>query len=359
MFLPLFLLAAATPEALPAPLLAEPALSPNHQEIAFASGGDIWTVPATGGEARLLISHPATESRPLYSPDGTRLAFLSTRTGIADIYVLELRDGTLKRLTFDDTRNSLDAWSPDGRFLYYSSSRGDINAMNDIYKIPATGGTPTAVTADRFADESQAAPNPVNATIAFLSGGVAVSQWWRKGHAHIDETRLTLLTTGAVPQFTPLLENHAKNLWPMWSADGQRLYFMSDQSGTENIWSLTPGGKPQQITKFTDGRVLWPGISNDGKAMVFERNFVLWSLDPATGKTAPIPITLRGVPAGPSTTHLTLNNQFRNLHLSPDGKKAGLRRARTNLRGIVQRRRQRCPRHAKQCANEKDLAWAP
>ncbi|HEX3868390.1 MAG TPA: hypothetical protein VHV78_16620, partial [Gemmatimonadaceae bacterium] len=61
--------------------LSEPAISPDNREIAFVAGGDIWTVPAAGGEARLLVSNPAYDSRPLYSPDGTRLAFISTRTG--------------------------------------------------------------------------------------------------------------------------------------------------------------------------------------------------------------------------------------------------------------------------------------
>src|SRR6266436_332333 len=63
------------------PYFTEPAISPDGSEIAFVSGGDIWTVPAAGGEARLLVSHPATESRPMYSPDGKRLAFISRRTG--------------------------------------------------------------------------------------------------------------------------------------------------------------------------------------------------------------------------------------------------------------------------------------
>ena len=61
--------------------------------IAFVSGGDIWEVPARGGDARLLVSHPATESRPLFSPDGKRLAFTSTRTGNGDVYVLALASG--------------------------------------------------------------------------------------------------------------------------------------------------------------------------------------------------------------------------------------------------------------------------
>src|ERR1044071_1457039 len=58
------------------PYLTEPAISPDHAEIAFVSGGDIWVVPAKGGEAHLLISHPANESRPIYSPDGRKLAFI-------------------------------------------------------------------------------------------------------------------------------------------------------------------------------------------------------------------------------------------------------------------------------------------
>jgi C-terminal processing protease CtpA/Prc len=69
----------------------------------------VWTVPFAGGEARLLVSHPATESRPLWSPDGTRLAFVSNRTGNGDVYVMTLASGELRRITFDDVPDQLDA----------------------------------------------------------------------------------------------------------------------------------------------------------------------------------------------------------------------------------------------------------
>ena len=99
------------------PYFTDPAVSPDRAEIAFVSGGDIWAVPAAGGEARLLVSHIANESRPLYSPDGARLAFVSTRTGGGDIYVLTFASGNLARLTYDDGNEQLDGWSADSRWI--------------------------------------------------------------------------------------------------------------------------------------------------------------------------------------------------------------------------------------------------
>ncbi len=302
-----------------APPMSEPSLSPNHLEIAFVSGGDIWTVPSSGGEARLLVSNPATESRPLYSPDGNSLAFVSTRTGNGDIYVLQLKTGVLKRITFDDTRAALDAWSADSQFLYFSSNRGDIGGMNDLYKVPVAGGTPVVVAGERYVDESQAAPNPADGSVAFVNGNMAVTQWWRKGHAHIDETRIAI-ASGA--ERKTILENQARNLWPMWSANGRQLFFISDKSGVENVWALAAAsGMARQVTHFTDGRLVWPGISADGKTIVFERAFRIWKLDPASGQAVEVEIALRGVPAGPSTTHISAVNDFRGLDLSADGKK--------------------------------------
>src|SRR5262245_46940944 len=74
------------PSAEPRPYFTEPTISPDRSEIAFGSGGDLWSVPLAGGDARLLVSHAANESHPKYSPDGKTLAFVSDRTGGGDIY---------------------------------------------------------------------------------------------------------------------------------------------------------------------------------------------------------------------------------------------------------------------------------
>ena len=335
--------------------LSDPAISPDRTEVAFISGGDIWTAPLAGGEARLLVSNPATESHPRYSPDGRSLAFVSNRTGGGDIYVLHLSSGELKRITFDDSRSALDGWSADGRFLYFTSSRGEVGSSNDLYRVPAAGGTPVAVVSERYADESQAAPHPFNGTIAFVSGNMAVGQWWRKGHAHIDETRLGLFTPGS--GYQTLLDNQARNLWPMWGGAGKELYYVSDKSGAENIWAVAPGGAPRQLTRFANGRTVWPDISRDGRILVFERDFGIWFLDTASGKTAQIPITLRGIPAGPSTTHLRVNN-FREMALSADGRKIALV-AHGDVFAASAKDGGSAVRLTSTSAAEHDLAWSP
>ncbi|HVG18926.1 MAG TPA: peptidase S41, partial [Blastocatellia bacterium] len=306
------------------PYFTEPVLSPDRSEIAFVSGGDIWTVPATGGEGRLLVSNPANESRPLYSPDGGRLAFISTRTGNGDIYVLTFNTGELKRLTFDDGADQLDAWSRDGRWIYFSSTGRDIAGMNDIFRVSAEGGTPMQVSADRYTNEYWAAPSPDGKTLAFTARGIASSQWWRKGHSHLDESEIWLMREGATQGYEPVTEGGAKEMWPMWGADGNSLFYVSDRGGAQNIWSRTirPSPRPaQQVTRFKEGRVLWPNISYDGRTVVFEHDFGIWKLDTASGQASRVPITRRGAPSGPSVEHLTLNNQFQEFALSPDGKK--------------------------------------
>ena len=314
----------------PRPYFTEPSLSPDRKEIAFVSGGDIWTVPSTGGVAALLVSHSANEARPLYSPDGRQLAFISTRTGNGDIYLLTLATGELKRLTFDDGLDQLDGWSRDGRWIYFSSTSRDIGGLNDLFRVSANGGTPMFVSADRYTNEFFSTPSPDGKTLAFSARGIASGQWWRNGHSHIDETELWLLRSfeGGAGTYEKLTSRDAKELWPMWSGDGRSLFFVSDLSdsanknGAQNIWTITPGrSEARRVSNFTDGRVLWPNISYDGREIVFEHNFSIWKLDVENGKAAEVAITRRGASAGPGIERVRLTDQINELQLSPDGKK--------------------------------------
>lgn len=299
--------------------LTEPALSPDRKEIAFVSGGDIWSVAAEGGPARLLVAHPANESKPLFSPDGRYLAFGSNRTGNGDIYILEVSSGALRRLTFDDSNDQLDAWSRDGKWIYFSSSSRDIAGMNDIYRISASGGTPMQVSSDRYTSEFEAAPL-ADGSLIFAARGNSAGQWWRRGHSHLDESELWQKTGETYAQLT---QRGAKQMWPMASPDGSKIYFMSDRSGHQNIWMMPRGGQAKQITNFTSGRVLWPTISYDGQEIVFERDFRIWKMR-SDGGAKEVPISLRGAASSPMTDRVSLGSQIRELSLSPDGKKVAV-----------------------------------
>lgn len=332
----------------------EPSISPDKNEIAFVSGGDIWTVSANGGEARLLVSHLANESRPIYSPDGKQLAFISNRTGNGDIYILTFATGELKRLTFDDSNDQLDSWSRDGRWIYFSSTSRDISGMNDIFRVSPMGGTPMQVTADRYTNEFFSAPSPDGKTIAFTARGISSGQWWRKGSSHIDTSEIWTWNEGTYQRVT---DDGAKELWAMWGSDGQTLYYVSDRSGAQNIWSKKLNGQAQQITNFKDGRVLWANISADGKTIVFERDFRIWKLNTDNKQASEVLITLRGASSAAVVEHFRYSDQIRELELSPDGKKVAFV-VRGEIFAASAADGGDAARVTKSVSNEFDVAWS-
>ncbi|MBV8581305.1 MAG: PD40 domain-containing protein [Candidatus Eremiobacteraeota bacterium] len=308
--------AADTPASLPS--FGEPSVSPDHGEIAFISGGDVWSVPSAGGTARLLAAAGGTAHRPLFSPDGKQLAFVAAQPGSRGIYVLTLDGGALRQVTHDDQIGDLSAWSSDGKYLYFASASHNIAYFNDVYRVPAEGGTPVRVLHEDYVAESEPAPSPDGASLAFVRNGY--TQWWRRGHSHMDQSEITV-TQPAAKRYETITNGDAKDHWPMWSPDGKTLYFVSDRSGSDELWSRTSDGKLRQLTTLHDGRVLWPTIARDGSLIAFERAMRIWTYDVASGAVRELPITPRGLPAVLGTRHLTLSNRFSALGLSPDGKK--------------------------------------
>jgi tricorn protease len=351
------------------PSFAEPGVSPDGSTIAFVSGGDIWEVPARGGEARLLVSDPATESRPLFSPDGKRLAFTSTRTGAGDVYVLSLASGEVTRLTFDDASELVCGWSADSQSVLFQSSSHEISGMLDVYRVSADGGTPMPVAADRYTTEYFGAPSPGGESVAITARANAGSQWWRKGHSHLDESEIWIVrpATGAVaaglqasPRYEQVTHGGAKDAWPMWAAGGKGLYFMSDRSGAQNIWSMpsVDGTAPRQITTFKDGRVLWPSITRDGRTIAFERDFGIWTVDTASGEAHEVAIALRGAPAAAGIAHRTFTDQLQELALAPDGKKAAFV-VHGEIFSVAAKDGGDAVRVTQTAAEEGEIAWAP
>jgi Tol biopolymer transport system component/C-terminal processing protease CtpA/Prc len=311
--------AAPAQDAQPAgvPSFAEPAISPDGTEIAFVSGGDIWTVPSAGGVARVLVATGGTASRPLFSPDGKRIAFVSSRAGAPGIYVVTLDGGALKRLTHGDTAPNLSAWSPDGAFVYFASSEKNLEYFNDVMRVPANGGTPMRVVGERFVNAMDAMPSPDQRELVYVRNGFV--QWWRRGHSHMDESELVIEHGGTYDEIT---HGEAKDRWPMWSPDGRTLDFVSDRSGSDQLWSRAADGRLKQLTTLRGGEdVLWPTIARNGRTIAFEHAFGIWTCDVQTGATREVPIELRGLPELAQPQRVTLIDRFSALDLSPDDEK--------------------------------------
>ena len=221
------------------------------------------------------MSHAATESRPVYSPDGRSVAFTSTRTGNGDVYVLDITSRSIKRLTFTDDVERMDNWSRDGKYIYFSTSPGDISGMKDVYRVAAEGGTPMLFSADRFASEYHAAPSASRRCHGYQRH--MSSQWWRKGHSHMDETEIWLIRDGTRVRAGDERRSEGTMAHVVGRFSEDLLRLRSQRRG-EHLGEAA-GGTARQVTKFTDGRMLWPGISQDGKTIVFERDFGIWEFD--------------------------------------------------------------------------------
>jgi dipeptidyl aminopeptidase/acylaminoacyl peptidase len=110
--------------------VSDPQISPDGEWIAYVVAtpdldknhtlSDVWIVPAGGGEARHL-TRGGSDQRPRWSPDGQRLAFLSARDGTAQVYTIPLLGGEGNRVTFLSTGADNELWSPDGRWIAFTS----------------------------------------------------------------------------------------------------------------------------------------------------------------------------------------------------------------------------------------------
>lgn len=301
------------------PYLKSPNISYDGKQIAFSYAGDIWLISSDGGDARMLTSHNGYNDRPRFSLDGTRIAFMSKRTGNGDIYVMSLETEDVKRLTYHDGMNVLDCWSPDGEWVYFNSSMDGIGSS--AYKVRVDGGTPIRIAGEPFESYYNLAISPDGKTIAFNNNGDA---WWRHGPNPSGASNIWLVSESiGLKDYRKITDYSGRNLYPLWDTKGKGLYFVSDRDRNENIWHQDlKNAKTKQITYFKDSRILRASISGNGKYIVFERDFTIWKLDLTTKESTPVPIIVRADKKINTINHRVFNGEVQQFALSPDAKKA-------------------------------------
>src|SRR5437868_4218907 len=115
--------------------------------VVFSYLGDIWTANENGQNIQRLTVNRARDVYPRFSPDGKWIAFSSDRNGNLDVYIIPSAGGTVKQLTFNSADDSVLGWTPDGSSVLFSSSRGE-SFMLTLYTVSVGGGMPVSAGVD-------------------------------------------------------------------------------------------------------------------------------------------------------------------------------------------------------------------
>lgn len=244
-----------------------PDISPDAKTVVFSYLGDIWTVDATGGNARPLTIHTAHDFQPAFSPDGKFIAFSSNRHGSYDCFIIPSQGGKSKRLTFDSANDMVCGWSPDSKSVLFSSNRGlSYPNFSNLYLVSIDGGQPIRITFDEAKD---GAIHPSGNSIAYTRGPGA---WYRKryrGSSNDDIWVANLDGTGS----NKITDFNGQDSSPMWGRNGDAIYYVSEVFGNPpNIVRREnkAGAKPVKITNHTSEGVRKARISANGAAIVYE-----------------------------------------------------------------------------------------
>ena len=125
----------AAQSANPYALLRKPTVS--KTQIAFSYGGDLWVVDRSGGEAKRLTSDVGIEIDPLFSPDGTMIAFTGEYEGNLDVYVVPADGGVPRRLTYHPGPDFAVGWTPDGQHILFRSQRHSHARFSRLFTVPS------------------------------------------------------------------------------------------------------------------------------------------------------------------------------------------------------------------------------
>ena len=283
--------------------------------VVFTYGGDLWTASTSGGTATRLTAHPGMEVFAKFSPDGKWIAFSSDRNGNLDVYVMPSAGGTVKQLTSHSAEDSVLNWTPDGRSVLFSSNRGeDFGAK--LYTVSVDGGMPQGAGTDLGVQGSY---SPDGRRLAYNQ---KAQSYWRKYYRGSMQSDVMVVDIAA-KKFENLTEFDGLDSWPMWAHDGN-IYFVSDREGggLTNIWRVPEsGGKAVQVTTFKTGDVRWPSISADGKTIVFEHDFGIQKLDLSSKRVTPIHLDIAAETQESLSEVRDFNSQVDDYGLAPNSRR--------------------------------------
>jgi tricorn protease len=287
----------------------------HNGRVVFTYLGDIWAADENGQNIQRLTVNRARDVYARFSPDGKWIAFSSDRNGNLDVFIMPSVGGTAKQLTTHSADDTVLGWSADSKSVLFSSNRGE-DFMPQLYLVGVDGGMPWKAGTDMGI---QASYSPDGKRLAYNQKGQV---YWRKYYRGAYSTDIMIMDVAA-KKFTQVTDFDGLDSWPMWGRDGF-IYFVSDRDGNglTNIWRVSDaGGKADKVTAFKSGDVRWPAISDDGRVIVFEHDFGIWKLDVNTKKTTPITLNIDAETQDNMTEEVAFNSTADDYDLAPSSRR--------------------------------------
>lgn len=299
------------------------AISPDGSSILFTAKGDIYQAPVEGGKAIPLVTDSGWDGYPVWSHDGKSIAFSSTRNGSLDVYVMDLANPVPQRLTFHSADDYPTDFSLDNHTVIFSSGRMPsarssgfpTSRVHQLYSVPTSGGSPTMMLTTA-AMEARVSPN--GDALVYMDNksyedglrkhdvSAFARDIWRYDINANTHTKLTDFVGG--------------DSSPVWSADGNTVYFLSEKNGSNfNVWQMdAKGGEQKQLSTFTTHPVRSLSISDTG-TLAYSWHGNLYT-QKAGEKAEKLDIILAGAKHSLTEQNVSIAGKVDRFVVSPSGK---------------------------------------
>jgi tricorn protease len=261
-------------------------------QLAFVAENDVWLGSVDGGRAWRLTADRAPVAWAKLSPDGSLVAYTSSRDGAAEVWVVPTGGGPARRLTYwGDDRARVLGWTPDGRVLAISTAGQPFGSRSIAYAVPVDG------------EPAERLPwGPVTA-VSYGAGGTllgvhqsrrSAASWKRYRGGEAGKIWIDRGDTGTFERLLGEMTSQLED--PAWVGD--RVAFLSDHEGWGNLYSVTPdGGDRRRHTDHGEGYAR--AAATDGARVVYQHQGDLWLVSSLEAGAQPRQLDVRL--AGPLT----------------------------------------------------------
>ena len=295
----------------------------NRDLIVFVYAGDIWSVPAAGGEAKRLTSHLGLEIFPKISPDGRWIAFSGEYSGSRQIFVIPSTGGTPRQLTYYNDVGALPPrggfdnypldWTPDSRKILVHANRTPYGErMGKYFLVDLDGGLETPL---QIPEAGGGTFSPTAREIVYTPISREFRTWKRyKGGRQQDIWIYDLINNKS----RRLTDFEGSDLHPIWHKD--KVYFVSDRDLVQNIFACDlKNGKVAKVTDHPEYDVLWP--SGEGGLVAYENDGHIYKLNLDTQKSERLVINIRFDNPNTIPYFKNVSDTIGGLDISPKGKR--------------------------------------